>query len=46
MAPIGPTTFGVLLWGAIFAVAAIFAYQVYVLSRDYGLLGAAIGPDS
>jgi hypothetical protein len=33
---LGPTAFAVLLWGAVLGVAAVFAYEVYVLARDYG----------
>jgi len=33
---VGPTLFAVLLWGSIFAVAAVFVYEVYALGRELG----------
>lgn len=32
---IGPTLFAVLLWGALLAVAIVFAYEAYVLGREF-----------
>jgi hypothetical protein len=32
---IGPTTFAVILWGAILAVAGIFSYELYTIAREW-----------
>lgn len=36
MAPLGPTAFEVILWGAIGGVALVFCYVVYAVLRDVG----------
>lgn len=33
---LGPTGFAVVLWGAVAAVLAVFAYQAYALAVDAG----------
>jgi hypothetical protein len=33
---LGPTGFAVVLWGAVAAVLAVFAYEVYALAADMG----------
>ena len=39
MAPLGPTAFGVLLWGVILAVFCVFVYECYVVARELDWLG-------
>lgn len=34
MAPVGETTFAVLVWSAIALVAAVFAYEVVIVLRE------------
>ena len=36
IAALGPMAFSILIWGVIGLVLAILAYEVYVLSRDFG----------
>lgn len=38
MAAIGATAFAALVWGSVALVLAVFAYEVYVLARESGLL--------
>lgn len=38
MAGIGPTLFGVLLWGGLIGVFLVFCYELYVVAREYGLV--------
>ncbi|WP_279634287.1 hypothetical protein [Halomicrobium sp. IBSBa] len=38
MAVIGATAFAVILWGALFAVAAVFCYECYTVAAEVGLL--------
>ena len=33
---VGPTLFAVVLWGALIAVALVFAYEVYAVGRELG----------
>ena len=33
---VGPTLFTALLWGALLAVALVFAYEVYAVGREFG----------
>jgi len=37
MAVVGATAFGVILWGALLAVAAVFCYECYVVAVEIGL---------
>ena len=43
MAPISPTLFALLLWGAIVGVALVFVYEVYALASDAGFLERVSG---
>lgn len=36
MPVISPTTFGILLWGAVMSVAIVFLYELYAISLEYG----------
>ncbi|WP_340097966.1 hypothetical protein [Salinibaculum salinum] len=38
MAAIGPTLFGLLLWGGIVGVFLVFCYEVYIVVREAGWL--------
>lgn len=40
MAAIGPTLFGLLLWGGILGVLLVFCYEVYVIAREAGWVSA------
>lgn len=39
MAMIGPTVFGLLLWGSLLATVVVFLYEVSVLLREFDTLG-------
>lgn len=41
MTVLGPTAFAVLLWGAILAVAVVFAYELYALADEFDLVARA-----
>jgi len=36
---LGPTAFGLVVWGTIAAVFAVFGYEIYAVAREYGWLG-------
>jgi len=38
---LGPAAFAVLLWGAIFAVAVVFAYELYALAGEFDIVARA-----
>lgn len=40
---LGPTAFAAVLWGTALAVLGVFAYQVYVLAVDAGVIGGGDG---
>jgi hypothetical protein len=42
MAAIGPTLFGLLLWGSIGGVFLAFCYEVYVVVREAGWLSTDV----
>jgi len=39
MAPLGQTTFAVLLWGSLLAVFGVFVFECYTLAREAGWVG-------
>lgn len=41
MTVLGSTAFAVLIWGAILAVAVVFAYELYALADEFDLVTRA-----
>jgi hypothetical protein len=42
MTAIGSVLFAVLVWGAIVLVFAVFAYEIYIILRDEGVISGHI----
>lgn len=39
MAPIGPTTFAIVLWTSVLGVFLVFAYETYAIAEELGWVG-------